>query len=150
MALLGMIGFTALMLEGLQRTSAADAGIIMATLPAVAALLGVVVSRERLNLLQAGAIVLAIASLVLVEATGSELGTATLLGNLLVRGAVACEASFVILGKRLAPPRQPLRLALGANVVGLACAAPLALRDMRHCCGAALDLAHGYLVGVVG
>ena len=40
MALLGMIGFTALMLEGLQRTSAADAFIIMATLPAVAALLG--------------------------------------------------------------------------------------------------------------
>jgi drug/metabolite transporter (DMT)-like permease len=33
MALLGMIGFTALMLEGLQRTSAADAGIITATLP---------------------------------------------------------------------------------------------------------------------
>jgi drug/metabolite transporter (DMT)-like permease len=130
MALLGMIGCTALMLEGLQRTSAADAGIITARLPAVAALLGLVVLRERLSLSQAGAVALAMASLVLVEATGSERGSATPLGNLLVMGAVVCEASFVILGKRLAPPYQPLRLALGANVVGLACAAPLALRNM--------------------
>ena len=35
MALLGMVGFTVLMLEGLKRTAAADAGIITATLPAV-------------------------------------------------------------------------------------------------------------------
>jgi len=98
--------------------------------PAVAALLGVVVLRERLSLPQAGVVALAMAGLVLVAATGSALGTATLLGNLLVMGAVACEASFVLLGKRLAPPYQPLRLALGANVVGPAGAAPLALRDM--------------------
>ena len=130
MALLGMIGFTALMLEGLQRTSAADAGIITATLPAVAALLGVVVMRERLTLPQAGAVALAIAGLVLLQATGAQRGTATLIGNVLVMGAVCCEASFVILGKRLAPPYQPLRLALAANLAGLAFAAPLALLDM--------------------
>ena len=41
MALLGMVGFTVLMLEGLKRTAAADAGIITATLPAVVAVLGV-------------------------------------------------------------------------------------------------------------
>ena len=48
-ALLGMIGFTALMFEGLKRTSASEAGIITATLPAVVALLGVAVMRERLT-----------------------------------------------------------------------------------------------------
>ena len=37
MSLLGMVGFTVLMFEGLKRTSAADAGIITATLPAVVA-----------------------------------------------------------------------------------------------------------------
>src|SRR5262245_49457280 len=94
--------------------------------PAVAGLLGVVVLRERLSLPQAGVVALAMAGLVLVAATGSALGTATLLGNLLVMGAVACEASFVLLGKRLAPPYQPLRLALGANVAGPAGTAPLA------------------------
>ena len=86
--------------------------------------------RERLSLPQAAAVGLAMAGLLLVKATGSERGTTTLLGNLLVMGAVVCEASFVILGKRLAAPYRPLRLALGANLVGLACAAPLAWRDM--------------------
>jgi drug/metabolite transporter (DMT)-like permease len=92
--------------------------------------LGVVVMRERLTLPQAGAVALAIAGLVLLQATGAQRGTATLIGNVLVMGAVCCEASFVILGKRLAPPYQPLRLALAANLAGLAFAAPLALLDM--------------------
>ena len=38
-----------------------------------------------------------------------------------------CEASFVLLGKRLAPPYRPLRLALGANVAGLVLSLPLAV-----------------------
>jgi drug/metabolite transporter (DMT)-like permease len=129
MALLGMIGFTALMFEGLKRTSAAEAGLITATLPAVVALLGVVVLRERLSSAQAGAVALAVAGLALVAA-GGERGSASAFGNLLVVGAVVCEASFVILGKRLAPPYRPLRLALGANLVGLACAAPLAWLEL--------------------
>ena len=61
---------------------------------------------------------LAVAGLVLVQATSAAGGAATLVGNLLVGGAVLCEASFVMLGKRLAPPYRPLRLALGANLVG--------------------------------
>jgi len=147
MALLGMIGFTALMFEGLKRTSAAEAGIITATLPAVVALLGVALMRERLTMAQAGAVALAVAGLVLVAA-GAERRTASLLGNLLVVGAVVCEASFVILGKRLAPPYRPLRLALGANLVGLAGAAPLALLelpfDVRAISGATWMLATWY------
>jgi len=135
MALLGMIGFTALLFEGLKRTSASEAGIITATLPAVVALLGVAVLRERLTIAQACAVGLAVAGLLLVAA-GAERRTTSLFGNLLVAGAVVCEASFVILGKRLAPPYQPLRLALGANMVGLAGAAPLALLELPFDVGA--------------
>jgi drug/metabolite transporter (DMT)-like permease len=130
MALLGMVGFTVFMLEGLKRTTAADAGIITATLPAVVAALGVVFAGERLARAQLFAVALAVAGLILVQATGVVGGRATLLGNLLVAGAVLCEASFVVLGKRLAPPYQPLRLALGANLVGLLLAMPLALIDL--------------------
>jgi drug/metabolite transporter (DMT)-like permease len=68
-----------------------------------------------------------VAGLALVEATGAARGTSTLVGNLLVLAAVLCEASFVILGKRLAPPYRPLRLALGANLAGLVLSVPLAL-----------------------
>ena len=130
MALLGMVGFTVLMFEGLKRTAAADAGIITATLPAVAAVLGVVFAGDRLSRLQQLAIALAVAGLVLVQASGAAPGPSTLLGNLLIGGAVLCEASFVLLGKRLAPPYRPLRLALGANLVGLVLSVPLALPQL--------------------
>src|SRR5437016_566137 len=59
MALLGMVGFTVLMLEGLKRTAAADAGIITATLPAVVAVLGVQFAGDRLSRLQTLAVSLA-------------------------------------------------------------------------------------------
>jgi drug/metabolite transporter (DMT)-like permease len=128
MALLGMVGFTVLMLEGLKRTAATDAGVITATLPAVAAVLGVVLAGDRLSRPQAAAVALAVAGVALVQVAGAGSGDAsTLIGNLLVGGAVLCEASFVLLGKRLAPPWRPLRLALGANVVGLVLSVPLAL-----------------------
>jgi drug/metabolite transporter (DMT)-like permease len=129
MALLGMIGFTVLMLEGLKRTAAADAGIITATLPAVVAALGVALSGDRLSRVQVLAVALAVAGLVLVQTTGAARGTSSLIGNLLVGGAVLCEASFVLLGKRLAPPYRPLRLAFGGNLVGLGLAIPLVLID---------------------
>jgi len=127
MALLGLVGFTVLMLEGLKRTAAADAGIITATLPAVVAAFSVVLMGERLSRTQAVAVALGVAGLALVEATGAARGASTLVGNLLVLAAVLCEASFVILGKRLAPPYRPLRLALGANLAGLVLSVPLAL-----------------------
>ena len=131
MALLGMVGFTVLMLEGLKRTAATDAGVITATLPAVAAVLGVVLAGERLSRPQGAAVALAVAGVALVQVAGAGAGgTATLIGNLLVGGAVLCEASFVLLGKRLAPPYRPLRLALGANLVGLVLSLPLALAQM--------------------
>jgi drug/metabolite transporter (DMT)-like permease len=130
MSLFGMVGFTVLMFEGLKRTAGADAGIITATLPAVVAMLGFAVTGERLTRLQAGAVGLAVGGLALVQATGAAAGGSTLLGNLLVGGAVLCEASFVLLGKRLAPPYRPLRLALGANLVGLVLSLPLALMEL--------------------
>ena len=93
------------------------------------AALGVLFAGDRLSRLQTLAVGLAVAGLLLVQATSATGGSATLVGNLLVAGAVLCEASFVILGKRLAPPYRPLRLALGANLAGLVMAMPLALLD---------------------
>jgi drug/metabolite transporter (DMT)-like permease len=98
-------------------------------LPAVVAALGVLLVGDRLSRIQVLAVGLAVAGLVLVQVTSATGGRASLVGNLLVAGAVLCEASFVILGKRLAPPYKPLRLALGANLAGLVLAIPLALID---------------------
>ena len=78
MALLGMVGFTVLMLEGLKRTAAADAGIITATLPAVVAALGVLFAVDRLSRMQTLAVGLAVAGLLLVQTTSATGGSTTL------------------------------------------------------------------------
>lgn len=130
MALFGMIGYTVFMLEGVKRTAAGDAGIITATMPAVVAILGLLILRERLRANQMVAVVLAVAGIAVIQVAGVSAGVSTLVGNVLVAAAVLCEALFVILGKRLTPTYQPIRLALGANLAGLVMAAPLALSDV--------------------
>ena len=132
MALLGMVGFSAFMLEGVKRTAAADAGIITATMPAVVALMGMLFMGDRLGGRGLASIALAVGGLVLVQATGAVREAASSgLGNLLVGLAVIGEASFVLLGKRLTPPLKPIRLALGANLAGLVLTLPLALPELR-------------------
>lgn len=129
MSLVGMLGYSVLILEGVRRTSASDAGIITATLPAVVAVLSVAFMRERLALRQWGAVGLAVLGLILVQAKAGPAAQATLAGNVLVVGAVLCEAGFVLIGKRLAPPYRPFRLALGANLAGLVLSLPLMLLE---------------------
>lgn len=130
MSLFGMVGFTVFLFEGLKRTAAADAGIITATLPALVALLGIVVMGDRLSRAQLAAVGLAVAGLMLVQVTGAAKGGSSLAGNILVGCAVVGEALFVLLGKRLIPPYRPLRLALGANLVGLVISLPLAAGEV--------------------
>ncbi|MCS7101906.1 MAG: DMT family transporter [Burkholderiaceae bacterium] len=130
--------FTLCLLAGLQRTSATAAGVILATLPAAVALLSRLLLRERLPMRARLAIALAVAGIALLQwaRTGEAADTrATLLGNLLVFGAVLCEATYVIVGKRLTATRRPLRISALLNLGGLLLAAPLGLWQL-----AAVDL----------
>lgn len=130
MALFGMVGYTILILAGLQRTSASDAGIITATLPAVVALLGALVLADRLRLPQWCAVGVAVCGLLLVQGQAASDSASSLAGNLMIGGAVLCEAVFVLTGKRLIPPFRPFTLALWTNMAGLALSLPLLLLDL--------------------
>ncbi|MCS7101735.1 MAG: DMT family transporter [Burkholderiaceae bacterium] len=130
--------FTLCLLAGLQRTSATAAGVILATLPAAVALLSRLLLRERLDARARLAIALAVVGIALLQwaRAGEASDTrATLLGNMLVFGAVLCEATYVIVGKRLTATRRPLRISALLNLGGLLLAAPLGLWQL-----AAVDL----------
>lgn len=134
MALFGMLGFSVLILEGLCRTSAIDAGVITATIPAVVVILGVILLREMPNRKQIVAVVLSVLGIGIIQvasATGSPQQSSAVLGNFLIFGAVVGEASFVIFSRRLAPPFQPIRLALAVNLAGLALTLPLAITQLK-------------------
>lgn len=127
LSLLGSIAYMALSLEGVKRTSGVDAGIILATLPAVAALLGMLLGRERPGTMQTLAIGLAVGGLVLVNAAAASGDGSSTLGNLLVGAAVLCEASFVLVSRRMSAAYGPMRLSLGVSAAGLLMSLPLGL-----------------------
>jgi drug/metabolite transporter (DMT)-like permease len=127
LVLLGLVGsvlFTFFVLEGVKRTSGADAGIITATLPAVVALLGLIVFGQRLGANQGAMVALAVAGIVVMQPASAAGGTGALLGNLLVGVAVLCEATFVLLSQAMSAVFRPIRLSLGVSVVSLAVCLP--------------------------
>jgi len=99
----GTVLYNVALLAGLRLTSALEAGLILATLPAVVAVGGAAWLRERLPARQWAAVALAafgMGALVLARVAAEGGGSA--LGNLLVFAGVCGEAMYVLLAKRMA------------------------------------------------
>ena len=133
---LGNFLFSVCMLFGVSLTTAVSAGVIMASIPAVVAVLSWVFLRERIGLRIWAAVLFAglgIALLGLSQPAGavdplrpampSEGGKAWL-GNLLVFGAVLCEASYAVIGKKLTGALGPKRITALINLWGFALVTP--------------------------
>lgn len=128
-AALGSVGYTVLLIAGTQRTSAADAGIILGTLPAMCALTAAVVLRERLRASTLAAVAGASlgVALVTLAPAAQHGGNRSLTGDALLIGAVVCESFFVLLNKRLTTPWPPLAQSAAMAGIGLAVSAVAAL-----------------------
>ena len=120
--------FSICMLYGVSMTSVTAAGVILSTLPAVVALLSWLVLRESLGKRAALAVALAVGGIgALHLGSTGETRVASWLGNALVLGSVVCEATYVILGKRLSASRTPLRISALINLWGFVLMLPLAI-----------------------
>jgi drug/metabolite transporter (DMT)-like permease len=123
LALFGSVLYTLFLLEGVKRTSATDAGIIMAALPAVITMLAAV-GGSRVRPSQWIMVALASSGVATIAAFGSTagFGTATpasLTGNALVAIAVVCEAVFALTARGIAGQIGPIRLSLAVSLAGL-------------------------------
>ncbi|MCM2296070.1 MAG: DMT family transporter [Rhodoferax sp.] len=127
-ALLGNFLFTICMLFGVSMTTAVSAGIIMATLPTVVALLSWLVLRERIDLRVWAAIALAVIGISLFSIVKPALsvpaGHNAFWGNLLVFAAVLCEAAYAVIGKKLTGSLTPKRITALINLWGFALMTP--------------------------
>lgn len=115
----GSVGYTTLLISGLRHTSAADAGVIIGTLPVMSALIAIVLLGERPGRAMLGAIGLATAGVLAIALQPRSDAAHPLLGNLLVMGAVVCEGLFILLNKRLRTPVPPLALSALMSAFGL-------------------------------
>ncbi|MGR9077500.1 DMT family transporter [Rhizobium leguminosarum] len=103
----GSVGYTTLLISGLSLTSAADAGVIIGTLPVVAAAISILLLRERPQRALLVAVALATAGVMSIAFTPDATG-GSLSGNALIFLAVVCEGLFILLNKKLKTALAPL------------------------------------------
>ncbi|HJV61136.1 MAG TPA: DMT family transporter [Albitalea sp.] len=126
---LGNFLFSVFMLYGVAMSSALAAGVIMAAIPAAVAVLSRLFLRERIARRVMAGIGCAVGGIALVSLTrhdGASDG-GSLLGNTLLLGAVFCEASYVVIGKRLTGNLSARRISSLVNLWGLVLVTPFGL-----------------------
>jgi drug/metabolite transporter (DMT)-like permease len=129
---LGNFLFSICMLFGMRYAGAITAGIVMAAIPAVVALLSRIFLKEPLSVRTLAAIALAIAGVATLAFTRtvdstSNANSFSLVGTSLLLGAVFCEASYVVIGKRLTGNVSPKRISAIINLWGLILVTPLGI-----------------------
>ncbi len=140
----GGVGYTVLLISGTKLSSPLDAGVMLGTLPAMSTLIAAVVLRERQTPRDWAAAALATAGVLFVTfAPGHALPSLrTLAGDALVLAAVACEAVFILLNRRLAAPLPPLALSTAMSGLGFVLALVPAVFEWHA-------VADGWTVGAV-
>ncbi len=131
---LGNFLFTVCMIYGVSLTSAVSAGVIMAAIPAAVAVMSWAFLRERVAPRTWVAVACAVAGIALLSLSKSEHSAHTLqalegentqnlawLGQLLLVGAVICEAAYSVIGKKLTGALGPKRITSLINLWGLHC-----------------------------
>jgi drug/metabolite transporter (DMT)-like permease len=138
---LGNFLFSICMLFGVSMTSAVSAGVIMAAIPAVVAVMSWVFLKETISLriwaaVACGALgigLLALTRHAPVSIAASDSDTSRmLLGNLLVFGAVMCEAFYAVIGKKLTGTVSPKRISAIINLCGFLLMTPMGLYTALH------------------
>ena len=129
---LGNFLFSICMLFGVSLSGAVAAGVIMASIPAVVALMSRLFLGETLTPRVAVAIALGVLGIALLSSAPQAEGNLTpasnaWLGHLLLVGAVLCEAAYAVIGKRLTARVSPRRITALINLWGLALMTPLGL-----------------------
>ncbi len=137
---LGNFLFSICMLFGVSMTSAVAAGVIMASIPAVVAVMSWIFLKERIGPRVWAAVACSAIGIGLLALSKSELPAHTpgaqaanlthesaLWGNLLVFAAVLCEAAYAVIGKKLTGALSPKRITALINAWGFALMTPLGL-----------------------
>ncbi len=149
----GSVGYTTLLISGLSLTSAANAGVIIGTLPVVSAAISILVLGERPQRFLLLAIGLAAAGVFsIVFSPGA--GSGSLAGDMLIFGAVICEGLFILLNKRLGTAIPPLTQSALMTAIGFVVAGVPALFEHHDIGGASqpalLAVVYYALVPTVG
>ncbi|MDZ7867188.1 DMT family transporter [Acidovorax sp.] len=143
---LGNFLFTACMIYGVSLTNAVSAGVTMASMPAAVAVMSWAFLREKVaprTWVAVGCAVVGIALFAIASPSPGHAGPAgadaptakadlAWLGQLLLLGAVVCEAAYSVIGKKLTGALGPKRITSLINLWGFTLSMPLGLYAAWH------------------
>jgi drug/metabolite transporter (DMT)-like permease len=111
LAVLGFIGhflYQAFFIEGLARTSVANASLLIGCTPMAVSLANAALGLERLNRMHWIGTALSLAGIYLVVGRANGAGGASLTGDVIMAIAVCCWVCYTLLGKELLRRHSPL------------------------------------------
>ncbi|MEB0261926.1 MULTISPECIES: DMT family transporter [unclassified Mucilaginibacter] len=119
-SLIGVLGFTVLMLYGMQMISGVTGSVIMSATPALTAVLSVIFFKDDFNWKKGIAIALAVAGVVVMQLgnVADKHGKNEILGIVLVAAAICCEAGYTLMGKALTKDYPPEDIATFSAIIG--------------------------------
>ena len=141
--------FSICMLFGVSMSTALTAGVILAGIPAAVALMSRAFLGERIAPRVAAGIACAVGGIALVALTkhSASAPPGSLLGSLLLVGALLCEASYVVMGKKLTGNVSPKRISALINLWGLALVTPFGVWQALRFDFTAVAAASWWLLG---
>ena len=141
--------FSICMLFGVSMSTALTAGVILAGIPAAVALMSRAFLGERIAPRVAAGIACAVGGIALVALTkhSESAPPGSLLGSLLLVGALLCEASYVVMGKKLTGNVSPKRISALINLWGLALVTPFGVWQALRFDFTAVAAASWWLLG---
>lgn len=149
-AVVGMFGFTTLLLYGMRLIPGVIGAIVMSTAPAVTASASVLLLSDSWSRRKLIAIGLAVTGVVIVNTIGRDAGAAgdlatgaLILGSALVFGAVCCEAGYTLIGKVATERLDPMLTVFLASAVAIPLfLAPAAAIELRSFEPSGVDTIH--------
>lgn len=133
-AVFGMFGFSALMLYGMSMVSGVVGAVVMATTPAVTAGASMLFLHDSPTWRKLAAIAAAVVGVGLLQlgqgGEGSSSGN-VLVGSALVFGAVCCEASYTLLGKKATEKADPILVAFLGAALSVPLFVPFAIWQLQ-------------------
>jgi len=119
-SLVGVLGFTVLMLYGMQMISGVTGSVIMSATPALTAILSVIFFKDEFNWKKGVSIALAVAGVLVMQlgSSADKHGKNEILGIVLVVAAICCEAGYTLMGKALTKDYPPQDIATFSAIIG--------------------------------
>jgi drug/metabolite transporter (DMT)-like permease len=131
LGIIGQFGYQLLFIEGLERTSVANASIIIGCTPVAVSLTTAVLGHERLPWPHWVGMALSFVGVYFIVVGGAQAGTSSLVGDLMMLACVVCWTIYTVAARPLLNTFSPLLVTGLSMAVGTLLFLPAAIDDFR-------------------